>query len=91
MKEDTNSISINPEFLEKLLAEREAEQRIVTNRMLRVLCHWSIVTQIVILVTAICTAIGGTFKDCFPWPGTLTGLIIGWPIAQFYVYRLKKK
>lgn len=91
MKEETTTVSIPRELLEKLLAEREAEQRIVTYRMLRVFCHWSIVTQVVLLVTAICTAIGGTFKDSFPWPGALSGFILGWPIAQYYVHRLKKK
>lgn len=90
MKENTNSVIVPGELLEKLLAEREAEQRIVTSRMLRVFCHWSIVTQVVLLVTGICTAIGASFKDSFPWPGTLTGFIIGWPIAQYYVHRLKK-
>ncbi len=91
MKEDTTTDRISRELLEKLLAERDAEQRVVTNRMIRVLCHWSIVTQVIILVTAICTAVGGIFKESFPWPGTLAGLMIGWPIAQYYVHRLKKK
>ncbi|MBE6409066.1 MAG: hypothetical protein E7034_00515 [Akkermansiaceae bacterium] len=93
MKKNTDEemISIPRSVWDQLLKEREAEQRVVTNRMLRVLCHWSIVTQVIILVTAIGTAIGGMFKDTFPWPGTLTGLIVGWPIAQYYVYRLKKK
>lgn len=88
---ETETVTIPRELLEKWLTEREAAQQVVTNRMLRVLCHWSIVTQVIILVTAIGTAIGGLFKETFPWPGTLTGLIIGWPIAQYYVYRLKKK
>ncbi|MBQ3239596.1 MAG: hypothetical protein IJB00_00250 [Akkermansia sp.] len=66
MKEDTTTVRISRELLEKLLAERDAEQRVVTNRMIRVLCHWSIVTQVIILVTAICTAVGGIFKESFP-------------------------
>ncbi len=91
MNENKDSVIIPRKLLEQLLAEREAEQRIITNRMLRVLCHWSIVTQIILLVTAISTAVGASFNESFPWPGTLTGLIIGWPIAQYYVHRLKKK
>lgn len=93
MKKNTDEemIGIPRSVWEQLLKERADEQRVVTNRMLRVLCHWTIVTQVIILVTAICTTIGGIFKDTFPWPGTLVGLIIGWPIAQYYVYRLKKK
>lgn len=84
-------VVIPRELLEKLLEERDAEQRVVTNRMLRVLCHWSIVTQVIILTTAVCTTVGALFKADFPWPGTLVGMVIGWPLAQFYVYHLKKK
>lgn len=78
-------------LMEELLKLHQNADFAVTNRMLRALCHWLIVSQVVLLVTAIGTAIGAYFKGAFPWSGTLIGLIIGWPMAQIYIYLVKKK
>lgn len=78
-------------ILEQLLEIEKKADPELTNRMQRTLCHWLLVTQVMVLVTALGTAIGGLFKETFPWPGTLVGLVVGWPVAQVYVYLLKRK
>lgn len=89
-REDAETARIR-HVVEEMLELHKNADFAVTNRMLRALCHWLIVSQVVLLVTAIGTAIGAYFRGSFPWSGTLIGLIIGWPLAQIYIYLVKKK
>lgn len=79
------------ELLQNLLLHINLAEFTTTNRLLRAVCSWLIVSQIVLLVTALGTAIGVMFHEHFPWSGTVTGLLVGWPLAQLYVWYLRRQ
>lgn len=76
-------------LLSRLLAEYEATEQAFTNRMIRGVCQTLVVTQIIVLLTALGTGVGALLHVDVPFKGAAWGMIIGGSLGMLFVFYQK--